>query len=156
MGRMYSVEFENVAVIAAQDFFELTPAANKPCAIHAIFLSQSTETGDAAEEMLRVKIIRGFATTGSGGGTSTPAPLNPIDTAAGATCKINNGTIASAGTPIDLHAEAFNVRTGWIYIPTPEMRPIVTSAQVLLVVQLMAAPGDSVTMGGTLYFEELT
>ena len=30
MGRVYSVNFENVAVAAAQDFFEVSPADDKP------------------------------------------------------------------------------------------------------------------------------
>lgn len=155
MGRMYTVEFENVAVTAAQDFFEIVPADDKPCAIHAIHLSQSTEVGDSAEEMLRVKIIRGHTTSGSGGSTSTAAPLDPSDTAAGFTCEVNNTTIASVGTTADLHSESFNVRAGWVYIPTPECRPKVSQGNTSLVVRLLAAPADSVTMNGTMYVEEL-
>lgn len=155
MGRMYTVEFEAVAVTAAQDFFEVTPADDKPVSIHACFISQSTDAGDAEEELLRLKIIRGHATGGSGGSAPTPAPLNPADTAAGFTSEVNNTTIASTGTPIDLHCETFNVRTGWAYIPTPEMRPQATQGNTTIVVRLMAAPGDSLTMSGTLYVEEL-
>lgn len=155
MGRMYTAEFENVSVSAVQDFFEVTPSTQKPVAIHAIFLSQVTDVGDANEEMLRIKIIRGHTTTGSGGTTSTPAPLDPDDAAAGdATLEVNNTTVATAGTPLDLHCEAFNIRTGWVYMPTPEMRPVVKNAE-LLVVQLMNAPGSAIFMSGTIYFEEL-
>ena len=106
MGRMYSVEFSKIAVTADQDFFELTPADDKPIAIHAIYLSQSSDLADAAEEILNIKVIRGLGTSGSAGGTSTPAVLNPIDTAAGFTCEINNTTIATSGTAIDLHSRA--------------------------------------------------
>ena len=155
MGRMYAVTFENVAVTASQDFFELTPADDKPIILHAVYLSQSTETGDAMEEMMRVKIIRGHATSGSGGSAATPVPLNAADSAAGCAGEVNNTTIASTGTAVDLHAEAFNVRSGWVYMPTPECRPVCSQAGVTLVVRLMANPADSVTMGGTLIFEEL-
>lgn len=156
MGRMYSVEFEGVAVTAAQDFFEITPADDKPLAVHALFLSQASDVGDAAEEILRFKVIRGFATSGSGGSAPTPIPLNPVDTAAGFTAEVNNTTIASTGTPVDLHSDAFNIRTGLALILTPEMRWQVSQASgTLLVVQLMVAPTDSLTMSGTLYVEEL-
>ena len=155
MSRLYAVTFENVAVTAAQDLFELTPADDKPIAIHAIYLSQSTELGDAAEEQLRLQIIRGHATSGSGGTAPTPAPLNPNNTAAGCASEVNNTTIASTGTTVVLHSETFNVRAGWAYLPTPECQPIATQANTTLVVRLLAAPADSVTMGGTLIFEEL-
>lgn len=154
MGRMYSATFENVAVTAAQDFFELTPADDKPIAIHAIYLSQSTELGDAAEEQLRVQIIRGHTTSGSGGSAPTPVPMDPAGAAAGCAAEVNNTTIASSGTTTTLHSECFNVRSGWVFIPTPECRPKASQANTTIVVRLLAAPSDSVTMGGTLYFEE--
>lgn len=155
MGRVYAVIFENVAVSAAQDFFELTPADDKPVKLLGLMLSQSTETGDAAEEMLRIKVIRGHATGGSGGSSYTPTPCNPSDAAAGAAAEINNTTIASTGTAVDLLADTFNVRSGYQFWWTPETAPIASQASTTIVVRLMAAPADSVTMGGTLYFEEI-
>lgn len=157
MGRMYSATFENVAVSAAQDFFELSPADDKPICIHAVFLSQSTELGDAAEEQLRLEIIRGFTVSGSGGSTFTPVPLNPNDAASGVTnVEINNTTVANTGTGSVMHADTFNVRAGWVYLPTPECRIYASQGNTTIVVRLLAAPADSVTMGGTIYFEELT
>lgn len=154
MGRLYAVTFENVAVTASQDFFELAPAANKPIYIHYISLTQNTEMGDAAEEYLRVKIIRGHTTGGSGGSTPTARPLDGNDAAAGCTAEANNTTIASAGTAVDLHAENFNIRSGFLYVPTPECRPRCQNTN-LLVVRLMANPADSLNMSGTLIFEEV-
>lgn len=155
MGRMYSVNFENVAVTADQDFFEITPADDKPCIIHSIEISQISDVGDAAEEMCRLEIIRGFTSSGSGGGAFTPTPLNPNDPAASFAAEINNTTIATTGTTVVLYAAAFNIRSGWLYVPTPECRPIVTQAQTSLVVRLMADPADSLSMSGTMIVEEL-
>jgi hypothetical protein len=158
MGRLYTVTFDNVTVTPAgtdQDLFAFTPADDKPIAIHAIYLSQSSEIGDAMEELLRVSIIRGHATTGSGGTAPTPAPLQPIDAAAGFTARVNDTTIASAGTAVTLHAEAFNVRVGWVYLPIPEMRPVCTQAQTILVVRLLSTVADDISMSGTAYVEEL-
>lgn len=156
MGRMYVVSFENVAVTAAQDFFEVSPADDKPVLIHGVYLSQSSDVGDSAEEMLRVTIKRGHTTSGSGGSAFTPVPLtSSAGAAAGAAAEINNTTVASAGTAVVLHAEAFNIRSGLQYIPTPEARPGASQANTTIVVRLEAAPADSLSMSGLLVFEEL-
>ena len=155
MSRIYTVEFENVAVAAAQDFFEITPADDIPCLIHAIFLDQISDVGDAEEEMLRLRLIRGHTTSGSGGTAPTPRPLDARDAAASFAAEVNNTTIASAGTPINILSAAFNIRTGYVYMPTPEIRPRVDQGDTTIVLRLMANPADSVQMSGTIYIEEL-
>lgn len=156
MGRVYSTSFENVAVTAAQDFFEIDPADDKPVAIHGFCLYQSTDLGDAAEEILRVQIIRGHATSGSGGSTATPSPMNPNDTAAGDTTnEINNTTIASTGTAVVLATHYVNIRAGIEVWYPPECRPQASEANTTIVLRLLAAPSDSLTMGGTIWYEEL-
>lgn len=155
MGRMYSVVFQNVAVSAIQDLFELTPADDKPIVIHSIEVGQSSDAGDAASELLRWSIVRGHTTGGSGGTAPTPAPLNPNDAAAGCAAEVNNTTIASAGTTTTPYASTFNIATGLVYIPTPECRIGASQANTTIVVRLVAAPADALTMDGTLVFEEL-
>jgi len=152
---MYVAEFENVSVSALQDFFELTPAANKPFKLHACYLSQVTDVGDTNEEMLRVTIVRGNTTAGSGGSTQVPTPLDSNDAACGDTTLAMNNTVeASAGTEVDCHSETFNIRTGWVYMPTPEMRIRVQNSE-LLCVRLLVAPGSAILMSGTIVFEEI-
>lgn len=153
MGRIYTVEFENVAVTASQDFFELTAADDKPIRIIGLFLAQYSDLGDAAEEILRFRVIRGHTTSGSGGATATPRPVAVSDAAAGFTCEINNTTIASAGTAVNLHSDSFNIRTG-TQIWLPPGCGWGTTQATLLVVRLLAAPADSLSMSGTLYVEE--
>lgn len=156
MPRVYAVTFEDVAVSAQVDFVEISPADDKPIALIYAELSQNTELGDAAEEQLRLKIIRGHATSGSGGSSATPVPLNPSDTAAGASAETNNTTIASTGTAVDLYAGTWNVRTPWIWQPTPEQYIHCSQgAGIRLVVRLMAAPADSIDISGTFYFMEM-
>lgn len=153
MGRMYTVSFAGVAVTAAVDLFEILPAANKPCYVHGLFLGQTSDVGDAAEEILRFSIVRGNTTSGSGGAAATPRPMDSNSVAAGFTAETNNTTAASAGTAVTLHSDTFNVRSGYGIWWTPEARPRVNNAN-LLVVRLGAAPADSLTMSGTLYVEE--
>lgn len=156
MGRIYAVTFENVAVTASQDLFMVAPADDKPIKLLGFMLSQSTETGDSAEEMLRIKVIRGHATVGSGGSAVDAVPMDAAGAADGATCRTNDTTIASTGTAVDLLADTFNVRSGYQFWWTPETCPTCSEANgVRVVVRLMANPADSVTMGGTLYFEEM-
>lgn len=155
MGRFYTVTFNDVAVTASQDLFEIQPADDRPVKIWGLFLTQSTELADAAEEQLRVAIIRGHTTSGSGGSTATPAVINPLDTAAGFTAEVNNTTIASAGTGVTLHVMTWNVRSGLEMWWLPETGLIATQANTTIVVRLLAAPADSVSVSGTLYVEEM-
>jgi hypothetical protein len=152
---MYTVQFTDVAVTLDQDFFDIVPATNKGIVLHALYLSQTSDVGDAEEEMLGIQVIRGILTVGSVGSAPTPAPLNPNDAASSFTARANDTTIATAGTPIILHSEAFNVRSGYQIIWTPEMRPACTAGETRLIVRLMADTTDSLTMNGTLYVEEL-
>ena len=154
MARTYAVTFNAVAVTVACDQFEITPADDKPCEIVAIYLSQTTEAGDAMDEMLGVQIIRGFTSSGSGGSAATPAPLLPADKAAGFTAEVNNTTVATTGTTTTLHSDAFNVRAGWCYIPPLDARPVVNQGNTSLVVRT-TAPADSVTFNGTMIVREL-
>jgi hypothetical protein len=156
MGRIYTVEFEGMAVSAQVDFFELMPADDKPLAIHGVELYQSSDVGDAAEEILRVQLIRGHTTSGSGGSTPVPVRMNPNDAAAGFTADTLNTTIASLGASIDnMWSGAFNIRTGLEKFWPPELRPMAGQGNTTLVFRLMAAPADALTMSGTLYVEEL-
>lgn len=155
MARVYTVSFENVTVSVAQDFFEVSPADDHPVVILACYLDQISDVGDAAEEMLRYKIIRGHATSGSGGSAATARPLDPGDSAASFSAEVNNTTIASTGTAVDLHAGAFNIRAGLALIFPPEMTPVANQGNTTIVVRLMAAPADAVTMSGTLYIAEI-
>lgn len=154
--RIYSVVFTGVAVTVAQDFFEVTPADDKPIEIIALYLSQYSDFKDAEDELISYSIIRGFTTSGSGGSAPTPRPVNRSDAAAGFACEVNNTTKATTGTTHTLHQDAFNVRAGLIFIPTPEMSIAASQADTTIVVRLDVAPVDSLTMNGTLYVRELS
>lgn len=155
MGRVYSVVFEGVATTVAADLFEISPADDKPVKLLGMVLGQSSDVGDAAEEVLRFEIIRGYTTSGSGGSAPTPIPMRSTDPAAGFAAEVNNTTGASAGTAVILMADTFNIRSGYqIWFP-PECQPEASQANTTILVRLMAAPADSLTMSGTLFVEEL-
>jgi len=153
MSRRYTVIFSAVAVTAAQDLFEITPADDKPVNLLGLFIGQTSDAGDAADELLQVSVIRGYTASGSGGSAPTPAPLDPVDTASGFTAEVNNTTVANTGTAVTLHTDTFNVRSGYQLWWTPETTPRASQANTTIVVRL-TAPADSLTMSGTLYVEE--
>lgn len=155
MARTYAVTFSGVTGTAAQDLFEIVPADDIPVEIVSCYLAQTSDVGDSAEEMLRIKIIRGHTSSGSGGSAATPVILAPTGASASFSAEVNNTTIASAGSPVDLHADAFNIRAGWIYVPPPDGRPQASQANTSIVVRLMEAPADALTLSGTLIVREL-
>ena len=155
MARVYTVSFSAVAVTAAQDFFEIIPAADHPVVLLGVFIDQYSDVGDAEEELLRWSIVRGHATGGSGGSAPTPVPLDPGDAAANFDAEVNNTTIASAGTGVTLHSGAFNIRSGLAVMFPPEMTPMANNGDDTIVVRLLANPTDSLSMSGTLYVAEL-
>jgi len=157
MGRFYSVPFSATAVSAAVDVFEVLAAAAKPIVLHEIVIAQSSDYGDAAAEGLSVLIKRatGAYTSGSGGSTVTPVRHLTNDAAAGPTAEINNTTqaVAGSGALTTIRAEAFNVQAGWQYLPVPEHRYTFLAAEACIV--SITVPADSITVSGTLVFEEL-
>lgn len=152
--RVYTVSFTEIAVTAAVDVFEITPADDKPIEIIGLFLSQSSDFGDAQAEVIPYRVIRGHTTSGSGGAAPTPRPLDRTGPAAGFTAETNNTTAASSGTTHDLHCAAFNLAVGenlWL----PEgCEWEASQADTTLVVRLASAPVDSIDLSGTLYVRE--
>jgi hypothetical protein len=149
----YSVSFNAVAVTAAQDLLSLASASTTVCEILGIVLSQNTEVGDAQDEDLNIRLVKGVgATVGSGGSSQTPAKLETGAAAAAFTARKNDTTImvAGGGSLLTLHTDSWNVRTQWVFEPTPERR-IFLSPSERFTVELVSAPADSVTMNGTIY-----
>ena len=151
MGRMYAVVFEQVAVTAAQDLFEINAPADAIVVLHSCTISQSSDAGDSESEQLAILFHLG-STSGSGGSAPTARPLELGTVAFGGTVEANNTTQSTEG--IFLHAESFNVMAGFAYRPTPEER-IIISPSDRLIIELQAAPADSLTMDGVAIIEEV-
>lgn len=155
VGMMYTGQFNGVAVTAQQDFFELLVPADAVVLIHHIQISQSTEFGDSAEEELSLLLKRGVgATSGSGGSAPTPAKLQSGFAAAGSTLEANNTTKMTSGTITTVWSDTWNIRSPFIWLPTPEFRGVLSPSE-RFTVELGTTPADSITMNGTIVFEEL-
>lgn len=151
---MFTAIFNAVAVTAQQDFFELNVPATAIVIVHGVELSQSTEVGDAQEEGLNLLFKRGATTSGSGGTTPTAVPMETSTASFGGTVEVNNTTKATAGTIVTLRADNWNVRMPYLWLPTPEQRPIL-GPSARFTVELATTPADSITASGTLWFETI-
>lgn len=155
MGRKYWVDLTPTAVTAATtDLLCLEPADDKPIKVLSLNLHQTSDFGDAQDEVISVKWVRGNTTTGSGGNTVTPRPCVPSDATAGFVAESFNTTAASAGTPVNGPRHGFNVRGGLERPYTPDEAFESTQAIGFLALRLEAAPADSLTIGGSVLVEE--
>lgn len=153
MGHMYTANFTGVAVTAAQDLFQLLASATVPFIVHSVRIGQSSDAGDAQAEMLQIQISSSsMSVNGSGGSTVTPALHAPGDPVATTVAEANNTTVSTVTTVII--SDTFNVQAGWLYLPTPEERITILPTKGL-VVELPSAPDDSITMSGSITFEEI-
>ena len=149
MGRLFSLEFTEVAVTAQQDLFQIE-ALVTPAVIHAVYLSQSSDVGDAAAEGLSILIRR---VTDVVTDDKASVLMDTGDATQTADLAINETTELTTGASI-IHSEVWNIVQGpFIYLPPPELRPNAVMGDVI-VVNLNTTPADSITMSGTIYFEE--
>ena len=155
MGIMYTINLTPTAFTVAPDLFELTPADDRPLLVHAFRVWQTSDFGDAQEEILTLSWVRGNATSGSGGnaaanaiGKSSRAPTS------GFTFESANTTAASAGTAVIPYSTGWNVRGPLEVVFTPEQRILVQQGDALLVLRLGSAPADSLTIGASADVEE--
>ncbi len=155
--RVYTGEFSGEAETAQVDFWEIQAAAGKLCRLLGILISQLTETGDSAEEMLLIQIKRSGsgATTGSGGSTApTLAPVDPGDAAfSGTVDTVTNTTKITGGSPVTLYSDNWNIRQGGLWLP-PDLLDFKWADQQFMTVELGTTPADSITFASTIFVGE--
>lgn len=158
MGRKYVASFKGVAVTAQQDFIEILAPTDAIVAIHEWELSNVSDVGDAQEEMLQITTNRGVGTvtSGSGGATMTPQPVEDGDVAFGGVVEINNTTkmVVGTGTLEELEPFGWNIRIPLRQVYTPETRPIISPGN-RWTIELESTPADSITMNLRVILEEI-
>lgn len=158
MPRMYTVSGDGLTITAAgtdSDLIELTAADDRPIAVVGLGIYITSEVQEAQEEWLRMKWIRGHTTSGSTPETTpTPRPVNHVDPAASFTCEMDNTTIASAGTAVDLHGFGVNVRAGYEVFYPDKFEIWTDQGGGLLVCRMMSTLADDVTMSITAWVLE--
>ena len=155
-GRPYVVTWDAAtAVTVAIDIFEILPADDMPVFIDELKIWQTSDFGDASDEILQIQIIVGYTTSGSAGASATVGRLNPGDAAASFTAECRNTTVAATGTPYIVHADGWQVRSPYIWTP-PDVKwtPYGTQAKPIYV-RLPVAPADSLTMNAEIKVREI-
>lgn len=160
MSRIYTVPLSFTYTAAGGDFdlVYIAPADDKPCKLRGLKIGQISEVGDAAEEGIRISIIRlpATVTASSGGSSITPTPLDSADTAAGFTARAGDSTVATtSGTAVTLEEIGWNERaspyeTWW---PDDRFAPKVKQGEAL-VVRGQTTLADDATVQVTAYVEE--
>lgn len=146
MPRCYTVNLTPTAIaVATTDLAELTPATNIPIAIRAIRVWQTSDAGDAQDEVITLNVVRGNTTSGSGGSSFTPIPKKNRDAAASFAAEVANTTAASAGTAVTVYSTGMNVRAPFEII-FPEDQMPASDGTSILVLRMGAAPADSLTI----------
>lgn len=158
MSRTFEAILEPTAVTTAVDFFEILAPASSGIMILGFDLYQTSDLGDAAEEILDMEWVRGdgTVTSGTGGSAVTPQPLDNGDGAAGATVEALNTTRMAVGTgTLDILKKfGWNIRAPMEKIFIPEQRLLI-SPNDRLTLSLNTLPTDSLTIGGSISFVEI-
>lgn len=149
-GRLYVVPFDALTVTndADQDIFELVGVSGGIAYLHGFSLSSATTT----DERVRLRLVR-RSTTGSGGTGSTEVPLEDGNTmAAEVAC---SHLVTTPGTIGDIiKGWQWSQQGELLYLPTPELRPSISSG-ARLGLNLSTAVASSRTWSGWVAWEEI-
>lgn len=149
--RIYTASFSAVALTAAADLFEITAAADRPVDIMGWTIFQTTDLGDAAEEVLDLSLQRGV-TAGSGGTSVTPVDYGGRgESTSDATVNRTVTTAHTGGTV--MFRKGWNIRVPEEFWLPPELYGYV-DAGTDPVTLTVTAPADSVTFSGTIFWRE--
>lgn len=152
--RRYWVDIIPTAISAyTTDIVQLSPGSGKLLKVISLNLHQTSDFGDAQDEILSVKWMRGFSGGGSGGNSVTPVRNLLSDASAAFTASTFN-TSAASGTPTILARHGFNVRAGLERIYAPEEWMFCPYSD-WLVLRFEASPADAITLGGSVCVEEI-
>lgn len=147
MGRMFTVQFSEVSVSAQQDLFQIE-ALITPAIIHAVMISQSSDVGDASAAAVSLQIRRATDVVTDDLAT---VQLDKGDATQTADVAINETTELVTGSEI-IHSEVWNIALPFVWMPPPEMRIVIPVGDVVVVNMNTT---DTLTMSGTIYFEEV-
>jgi hypothetical protein len=157
MPEIYTVTFREVTWAAASgdiDLLSIDPAADHPTHLLGWGIYPTSELQEAHEEWLKMSVIRGHTTVGSGGAAATARPLRQGGQAYGGSVRTNDTTVASVGTAINLWDFGVQVRAGDVMGPVPEHFDWQCLGAELLVVRLTVAVTDDVTASASFWIAE--
>lgn len=153
MSFFYTASQDAQAITTAVDLIHMTVATDVPIRIWGFDMANTTDLGDANEEVLRIGIYRGV--TGGAGGSALTEVAQHDRGATVQTAVLGQGTASTGGTLIK--TIYWNVRQAgpaWI-ANTPDAALRVSAANDPVAFRLLAAPADSITLSYEVLWEEL-
>ncbi len=164
MPRLYTVTFNKVSISAVQDLVGIylpTSAANfKQVSFSRYWITADEDAtlATATALVMRLKFLGQTVTTGSGGSSFTPTPLDPGDAAAKCTARINDtGQATTTGTTTVLDTQGCHSYNGYdsvIQGRPPLALPNNNTLAQALILELQTAPGSALVLSGGLDFIE--
>ena len=147
MGRIYYAPFDNIAVTTDpdQDIWEIATTATQKVVLHAFELTSASITA----EFVRLRLLR---RTASGNGAAVVEVQADQDDAATSTVVEQLALIPGAIGDI-LMGFQWEQLGPLIYLPTPEMRPVVQQ-NGFLALNLQSALAATTNWSGYLVYEE--
>lgn len=154
VGLMYAAPLTLTGATLDMDIVSLVAGAAGVFCVHELHLGQMTEFGDAAAEMIDVKISRfeGAFTIGSVGSAGTEEPFHTGGVAADTSMRFGDTTITSGGTEQIFKRDSFHVAAGFHYVPLPGSRIFVSPTDAF--VCWIDTPDDSIDYRGYVIWEE--
>lgn len=135
------------------DLLEIVAPTAAKWIILGFDIGQTSDTGDAAEEILALSLKSGQSTSGSGGSTSTPVPTDCVSSpGSGAAAEQANTTKASTGTILTHAVHHWNVRMPLSVVYTQEQQTILPAGR-RATLEIPAA-ADSLTISGQMWVQE--
>lgn len=157
MPRLYTANFENVSMSAAQDLFEVKGASGKVVRILRCWLGLTPTTLATAQSLrTQCRFLPATVTDGSGGTTPTFRRLDVGDAAASATVLANNTSQASTnGTAAVLATSGDHIYAGVVYdFQMMKAVPIIGASEAFTF-ELLSTVSGTVAMSGGVLIEEL-
>ena len=151
IARVYFAPFvaQSVTNDSDQDVWLITSASTKKVILHGFSLTSSYTT----DERAALKLIR-RSTAGSGGGTAITIEPTDSDNSIAATSTVTP-LVTTPGTAGDvLAAWQWSQQGELLFLPTPEIRPVMPVSSYLAL-HLTTALGGTRTWSGWIAFEEL-
>jgi hypothetical protein len=160
MKRPFTVSFsDTITSGGARDWLNVTTAILRPIRLRGFILSQTSQTGASAEELLRFSLLRIAVPTVGGNGTSVNAvQIDQVDNGASHSFLFNGTTLVSGGTPSTLLEFGWNPRSSpfekWFDERfAPVFRGI--SEDQRMVLRQQTPLSTNLTAQATFWFEEL-
>jgi hypothetical protein len=155
MSGIYTVPFSFTGTDGTLDLVALVAHATKQCVLIGFEVGQSSDVGDAQEEIIQVKVRSGQTVAGSGGSAVTPTPTDPVGgVASGFTARMADTTQAGTGTIVDHYQYNWNIRQA-LNVILPEQWQVIFGAGRRLTIECISAPADSLTITGYAVVQEI-